>query len=376
MPVRHRKLDLSRVIALLIPAAAVAACLDARPEASSRTPLCSSCHGSADREGTAIAQAAPPSDIDGNTDTSAPGVGAHLNHVEAGPDHVAILCTQCHVMPEDTQSPGHIDSPPPAEVVFGSLAQTGGRQPTYDPTTHTCTDTYCHGSAVVTWTEPRSSANACGTCHGLPPPPPHASSTECSLCHSTVIDENREFVAPQLHVNGAVTASNCSECHGTVESPAPPPATTGETDTSVVAVGAHQAHVQGDPTFSAVACADCHVVPASETDPGHIDDQPGAEVTFSGAALAGGASPSWDPATQTCTGTWCHGPSAPAASVSPLWTSSLGDADCTACHGQPPGLPHPASADCAPCHQNINADNTTFLRPDLHVDGTVTTVLP
>jgi hypothetical protein len=41
----------------------------------------------------------------------------------------------------------------------------------------------------------------------------------------------------------------------------------------------------------------------------------------------------------------------------------------------PPPPPHPYAAlnpVCSACHENIAPDNTTFERPELHVDGVVT----
>ena len=351
-------------------------CLERREEAESRVSLCSSCHGSPNREGTAIARAAPPLDVNGNTDPTAPGVGAHLSHVEPGATHGAVLCVQCHRMPADTLTPGHIDSPLPAEVVFGALATRGDRQPVYDPATHTCSGVYCHGSALVTWTAPRSSAEACGSCHGLPPPAPHPASADCMVCHGAIIDSNLVFIAPLRHIDGAITAAdNCGQCHGTPDSPAPPRSTAGETEITSVSVGAHQAHLRGSVWARRVKCVECHVVPVADSDPGHIDGTLGAEVVFSGTAVVGGAGPAWDLATATCDRTWCHGPSAPAASQSPAWTTSLGaTVNCTSCHGMPPDVPHPPSADCSACHHNVDASNN-FTAPDTHIDGIVTMAL-
>jgi hypothetical protein len=45
----------------------------------------------------------------------------------------------------------------------------------------------------------------------------------------------------------------------------------------------------------------------------------------------------------------------------------------------PPPAPHPRgdlNPTCSACHENIDPDNLTFNRPDLHVDGIVTFTLP
>jgi hypothetical protein len=43
----------------------------------------------------------------------------------------------------------------------------------------------------------------CATCHTLPPSGDHPQEpTQCSLCHSNVIDANFEFINEALHNNG------------------------------------------------------------------------------------------------------------------------------------------------------------------------------
>src|SRR5262249_55915198 len=72
---------------------------------------CSGCHGDS-------TSSAPPNDVLGRTDETLQTVGAHRAHLEArhllrGP----IECTECHSVPSELHSPGHIDHLPPA-VVF------------------------------------------------------------------------------------------------------------------------------------------------------------------------------------------------------------------------------------------------------------------
>jgi hypothetical protein len=68
------------------------------------------------------------------------------------------------------------------------------------------------------------------------------------------------------------------------------------------------------------------------------------------------------------------------SNTAPSWTTVDGtQAACGACHGLPPPRPHPKAElnpVCNACHKNIASDNTTFLRPELHVDGIVTFELP
>jgi predicted CxxxxCH...CXXCH cytochrome family protein len=316
------------------------------------------------------------------SNTSYPGVGAHLLHAYASSTHAAVPCNECHVVPERTDSPGHADDALPAEVVFGNLAQSGGRAPSYDVARRTCQNSSCHRQAQPVWTEPRSSDAACGSCHGLPPPPPHPESAACATCHGDVIDAERHFLRPELHVNGVVEQNSeqpCNSCHGSDNS-APPLDLSGRSDTALPSVGAHQAHLAGSSRARAVACSECHVVPRRVADPGHIDGALPAEVIFSGAASAFGGAPAY--AAGACQNTSCHGGAFPQGHRSggmdtqPLWTAAgRGAVVCGSCHALPPPPPHPyaeLNPVCSACHENIAPDNTTFHRPELHVDGIVT----
>jgi len=166
---------------------------------------CVVCHGNASRVGTAEAQAAPPGDLAGRTDVHAPGVGAHTHHVESGATHTPVPCSECHLVPTSTWSPGHVDSPLPAEVVPGPLARLNDHAPVYDQATGTCSETYCHRIATPRWTAPLSWA--CGSCHALPPPECGTTSEQCSDCHGEVVNTGRVFLRPELHVNGTINVA-------------------------------------------------------------------------------------------------------------------------------------------------------------------------
>jgi predicted CxxxxCH...CXXCH cytochrome family protein len=126
----------------------------------------------------------------------------------------------------------------------------------------------------------------------------------------------------------------------------------GETDTAAIGVGAHRAHVEDGALARAVACSECHVVPATVA--GHLGDGP--VVTFGELArnaLPAGASPSWDRGTARCSGVYCHGATLPAGTnVAPVWTSvGTGEAACGACHGAPPPSHAPfGTLGCNVCH--------------------------
>ncbi|MCA9595214.1 MAG: CxxxxCH/CxxCH domain-containing protein [Myxococcales bacterium] len=375
----------ARVTSLLCAAVSLAAlsalapgCLDRRSEDTSpKTLECTSCHGSPNNPGSDLVKSAPPIDLNGNTDPSYPGVGAHQNHLHDGPTHAAVPCQECHVVPTTTGQKGHADTDRPAELTFGELAKTGGRDPSYSAAARSCTDTYCHQNAETRWTHPRSSADACGSCHALPPPLPHPAVEQCENCHGEVIGANMKFIAPEKHVNGKVEVIDltCSTCHGSEQNAAPPVDTQGNSDITAIGVGAHQVHLAGGANSRPVACGECHVVPKEVGDPGHIDTAP-AEVIFTGVATTSGRAPDWNRTAKKCSDSWCHGPSA-TGTDSPEWTSTAGNLSCTTCHGAPPPAPHPQMTNCNFCHGAVvGADNQTIVNRDLHVNGTVDVVLP
>src|SRR5262245_33398234 len=51
---------------------------------------CTSCHGDPTRAGDSLATAAPPFDLDHQTASGYPGVGAHSNHLYASATHAAV----------------------------------------------------------------------------------------------------------------------------------------------------------------------------------------------------------------------------------------------------------------------------------------------
>ncbi len=152
---------------------------------------CTACHGD---DGPA-----PPSALDGSTEPSSPGVGAHQRHLDASlPDRIGrtVACTTCHTVPSELLSAGHLDSSSPADVDL----DIGG----YDPATRSCT-TWCHVDGTPVWTDDSGAARACGACHGFPPETtlsggPHpvvaADPDACLSCHT---------FTPTTHVDGEAT---------------------------------------------------------------------------------------------------------------------------------------------------------------------------
>ncbi|MEO6600941.1 MAG: CxxxxCH/CxxCH domain-containing protein [Polyangiaceae bacterium] len=353
-------------------------CLEARndPQASVDT-RCSACHGDSSRAGDALLRSAPPRDLSGASLASYPGVGAHLIHLQASATHSAIACTECHIVPKTIDAPGHADSARPAELVFGPLARTDHHSPSYDPIGRNCTDSYCHRDADAVWTEPRPSKEACGTCHGLPPPAPHPQSARCSACHAQVVDEDARIIAPALHVDGKVEFEfgKCSLCHGQGDNPAPPLDASGNSAVSARGVGAHAAHLAGGAFSRPLACNECHQLPREKSPEDHVDGLP-AEVVLSGVASTGGRVATWDAKAVRCSDSWCHSPGSAAAQASPRWTdrTSLG---CTSCHGAPPPPPHPQLQNCVQCHAGVvGKDNRSIADRRHHVDGVVDVEVP
>ena len=83
---------------------------------------CTFCHG-----GTDNPSGAPPRDTHGATLTSAVTVGAHTSHL-ASTLSSPVACSECHVVPADALSLGHIDAAT-ATLTFGTLATTRSSTP-------------------------------------------------------------------------------------------------------------------------------------------------------------------------------------------------------------------------------------------------------
>ncbi len=349
-------------------------CLSVREDARQEQNACASCHGDPERQADALLQAAPPRDLLGNASPAYPGVGAHEAHLTASESHGGLACSECHSVPERSDSPGHADTATPAEVSFGSLARGGGAEPVYDARARRCADTYCHGALSPIWTEP--AAEPCGGCHGLPPAAPHPQSERCAACHGDVVDAEGRLLAPARHVDGRVDLGPiaCDACHGNSESPAPPPSLDGETQTDRRGVGAHLAHLSGGAQSRPLACSECHLVPETERPFTHPEGG-AASVVFAGAARVNDRDPAWDTELGSCSDTWCHRPSASAAGAV-SWTRGAPLA-CSDCHGTPPEPPHPQVEDCGLCHAEVYPRGAAAIAlRERHVDGVVDVRVP
>jgi predicted CxxxxCH...CXXCH cytochrome family protein len=200
---------------------------------------CNGCHGNS-------ANAAPPGDLFRQAHTSLLTVGAHQSHLETGMTQ-AIPCSECHAVPTEVMTPGHILGER-ARVVLGPLSSRGGVTPSYDYSTGTCV-TYCHGvslpasaggaTTTPVWNVVDGSQKQCTSCHALPPSDGnmgHDGYAACSICHPG-FGAGPSAIDPSKHIGGSVyQIANCLACHGAGElaalgypnpplvvSPQPPP---------------------------------------------------------------------------------------------------------------------------------------------------------
>jgi predicted CxxxxCH...CXXCH cytochrome family protein len=394
---------------------------------------CTSCHGDATRvaAGTAteldplgtarLVLSSPPKDTAGLL-TGSNQVGAHLQHVNQGAAAPALSsplrCVNCHTVPTvAVHSTGSVG------MAWGNVAVAGGATPSYTAASHTCSSTYCHGNFSgglganpIPWGNGTQVKRACNGCHGqsvAAPQPnyPHPQNTTCATCHGA--GYSTTTVVATTHVDGLVTKSTagCTACHGELGAPnvtlanltvkAAPGASLSANsyDTTGLAIGnvigAHEAHLVGvgvgnTPRWrsTAIACTECHALPASNTDTSHATGlgTGGARATIAFGNLAQDAAFETKVAAYTrytCSNTYCHNPknadtaSTPVAQVkAPAWNGVTAQAQCGSCHGLPPaGTSHPANALCGSCHPGYTAtaptaaSTITAVNAALHING-------
>jgi hypothetical protein len=154
-------------------------------------------------------------------------------------------------------------------------------------------------------------------------------------------------------------------------------------------VGAHTDHLFGTKNISsAIACLECHTVPATVAAAGHMNGT--ALVVFNGPLARANTTNA-----TSCATTWCHGgnttliPQNNPARTAQAWgtrfptTSTLGTGGttgtsgsgyCAQCHGYPPRSDTHAgktASSCTGCHPHINADGLTFNDKTKHVNGII-----
>lgn len=377
---------------------------------------CRLCHGGLDND-----TGAPPYGLRGETATTSRAVGAHTSHVDTTSIGAPVQCSACHVVPNFFLSPSHLDRDRPAGVPLDSIAEivwhgiADGGNAEWDRNTNSCSRTYCHGNFAggdntnnPVWNG--ADQAACGSCHDVGSDPASllwkheyhitAVGLSCGDCHASVVNMNEAITTPALHVNGVVDTlvrdrdvcavchgsgpDVCTGCHGGLDNKtgAPPFGLRGETSTSQLAVGAHTIHLEGGATADAFECSECHIVPQSMIDPGHIGTDAIAEMTW--GPLAGAAS-LWSRASATCSGTYCHGNfSGGNTGNAPVWTGT-DQAACGSCHdvgSNPESLSgrhkkHVAEENfgCIECHTTVVDRQLSIVNMSVHVDGRKTVSL-
>jgi hypothetical protein len=205
-----------------------ASCLNCHKN-SGGPEACNTCHGKF-KDPSKIA---PPRDINGDTATTFLGVGAHTQHLYESTLGNNVSCSNCHKVPNSFNTPGHVDTDLPAEVVFsGQAVSHGASNAIYNHADGTCANTYCHGnftfykdstslrnqfaytadkitgtSQTLIWNNLDSTQIKCGSCHGLPPAG-HISQNitlkDCAGCHVGVVDENGNIIDKSKHINGKI----------------------------------------------------------------------------------------------------------------------------------------------------------------------------
>jgi len=188
---------------------------------------------------------------------------------------------------------------------------------------------------------------------------------------------------------------NCTTCHGSSTSNAPPQDLNGNTSTTERGVGAHQIHLKGGDIGRNLTCTECHNVPGGVYTPGHVDSELPAEIFMnnprantitndpSTSEYDSGLdlfvpSPAYNPNDLSCSNTYCHGHFKNGnLTNAPVWTNPSTSA-CGSCHGDGsnplPKIPsqggtHPANTDCNVCHGGVVGANYNIINPSKHIDG-------
>jgi len=169
---------------------------------------CNDCHGNPTGNPLDPVMQAPPFDLSGNSSTDSIGVGAHTSHLAGVQFSDGIPCSSCHTVPAAENFLWHLGAAP-AEVNFSGLASWLDHHPVWNHSDEECSNTYCHGNAEPEWTNVSANEAECGSCHSIPPGPPHYIATidDCHQCHGGVINDAGDIINKVLHINGAVNGN-------------------------------------------------------------------------------------------------------------------------------------------------------------------------
>ena len=223
----------------------------------------------------------------------------------------------------------------------------------------------------------------------------------CKSCHGPKYDGGIAKVSCLTCHNEPAGPENCSTCHGSDVSPAPPRDLSGNTSKSERGVGAHQVHLVGNSKGKTISCSECHSVPSSLYQAGHVDTDLPAEVlmhnyfaniitndpstsNYSSQLPLFDPDPSYNYTSGSCSNTYCHGTFKNGnISNAPVWTDPNTSA-CGTCHGDPSkstpeeralpktlaeGGTHPNNLTCSTCHGGVVNANLQFINASKHIDG-------
>ena len=223
----------------------------------------------------------------------------------------------------------------------------------------------------------------------------------CKSCHGIGYDGGLAKVSCLTCHDQPAGPENCSTCHGSDVSPAPPKDISGNTSKSERGVGAHQVHLSGNSKGYIISCAECHSVPPSLYQAGHIDSNLPAEVLMNNllanvvtndpsTSNYSSQLPLFDPnpvynfTNASCSNTYCHGTFKNGnTNNTPVWTDPNTSA-CGTCHGDPSkttlgeralpktsneGGTHPNDLACSTCHGGVVNANLQFINASKHIDG-------
>ena len=224
----------------------------------------------------------------------------------------------------------------------------------------------------------------------------------CQSCHGP--NYAGKVVVPEYPISGCLDChtypggpENCTTCHGSAASMAPPRDLDGNTSNTARGVGAHQIHLGADVSGKSLTCNDCHVVPGGVYSPGHLDSDNRAEVIFQSLIAKtitnDDSSPSvpidpnqptyipapvYNPADLTCANTYCHGYFKNGnVDNKPVWNDPS-TSQCGSCHGDvtsplpktvSQGGNHPNAPNCSFCHGGVVDANLKIINPSKHIDG-------
>jgi predicted CxxxxCH...CXXCH cytochrome family protein len=216
--------------------------------------------------------------------------------------------------------------------------------------------------------------HGCDDCHGTPPVSSrHPPNNKCWRCHGNVVDEDLHFVNVSLHKNGTVDYSvGCNSCHGWDTDVSPSQNLKGECGIEKSGNGAHKAMRFASIPANSVNCTNCHKVPLTTWEKGHIDGDNKSEIVFSNLATMNGAKPVWNDTTKTCSGVYCHGATLTGGTLKEpnFYDASHKAGQCGACHRltDPSGN---TGVDCHSCHPTTVAEDGTLIPRGTHLNGVI-----